>query len=78
MNQEIINQIQNRLDKITSGTWVHDGHEIVCNVSHENHLWIEPIVDYVYALDDAEFIAHAPDDIYFLLETIKELLQNEK
>lgn len=66
---ERIEQIKARLDKATPGPW-----EILSAVTQPPTIGTSSgiAIAHGYRRETAEFIAHAPDDLKFLLEAVKE------
>ncbi|MNW45159.1 hypothetical protein D3C74_224140 [compost metagenome] len=74
MNNERIQEIKERQDAATSGSWQAEGKEIwrrgesyTANIG--GHVWIAD-VDHA---GNRGFIAHAPDDIAYLLSEVERL-----
>ncbi|MGG3530069.1 hypothetical protein, partial [Paenibacillus rhizolycopersici] len=79
MNNERILEIKRRHESATPGTWNSTGDAVRCD--HSPNGWIcqmfegsenseEPTRDFENAFINAEFIAHSPDDISYLLSEV--------
>lgn len=84
MNNERIQEIKRRHESATPGTWNSTGDAVRCD--HSPNGWIcqmfegsenseEPTRDFENAFINAEFIAHSPDDISYLLSEVERLQQ---
>lgn len=78
-----IKEIEDRLNKTTSGKWIakdipYDGHEDPCIVTEKGTYIAQTVYDMQSITEkhnvdeDTLFIAHAKDDIKFLLNLIKD------
>jgi hypothetical protein len=75
---ERLTEIEKRLEKITPGKWKwdEDGHLFITEI----HDLISPTTDEKALCnrnEDADFIAHSPEDVKFLLEEVKRLSVSE-
>lgn len=66
MTNEELQQIRERAEKATAGPWEYDGSDIMAPPFLD-------IVDHVYETADADFIAHAREDIPALMAEVERL-----
>lgn len=70
---ERLQEIRARLDAATPGPWKRDRHEILTVDVDDETGWETCIADAYGDPADADLIAHAPDDLRWLLDEVERL-----